>query len=368
MRRTDRRAPARFVVPETREQVQAEVAAFDRLAEAEEQRQCAGPGLRIGTVEDALHRVEPLLECAVLSALARRHAGLRLRFDWKATRRALFAAFPFYLNAAAYLAYSRLDVSLLAVLANDREVGWYGAAQALSGLTMALTPLLAWVYMPLLARAAGRSRDEFYELLRRELEYTLIVAIPLSAAFFLGADFWISLAFGEKFAPAARALRILGPMAAATYVSFVVAACATLLESGWRLTLITVLGLPLNVALNLALIPFGLRALGAAGGAGAGAALAALGTELFVTAAMIWMVGRNAVDRRVAVTACKLLGVWAAVAAMDLLFSGVDPGRRVALDALAFAGLALAVRAVDVRAIASFVRAAVTQRRAEERA
>jgi len=118
-----------------------------------------------------------------------------------------------------YVAYSRLDVSLLEMFADDREVGWYGAAQAFASLTMALTPFLIWVYMPLLARAVARSREEFYELLRRELEYTLAAVIPVAAAIALGADLWISLAFAERYAPAVRALRILGPMSAVTYVT-----------------------------------------------------------------------------------------------------------------------------------------------------
>lgn len=306
-----------------------------------------------------------VVECAVLYWLARRHARLRLRLDRRATWRALSAAFPFYLNAAAYLAYSRLDISLLEVLANEREVGWYGAAQALCSLTMALTPFLAWVYMPLLARAVARSREEFYALLRRELEYTLAAAIPLSAAIALGADLWISLAFGESFAPAARALRFLGPVAAVSYLAFVGSASATLLDRGWRLTLISVLGLPVNVALNLALIPLGLRVFGPAGGGGAGAALAALGTEIFVATAMIWTIGRNALDRAVAVRTAKLLGVCAAVTALDLLLSRVAAPRRVGLDAFAFVALVLATRAVDVQAIARFVGAAIKERRTE---
>jgi O-antigen/teichoic acid export membrane protein len=304
-----------------------------------------------------------VVECAVLYRLARRHAHLRLRLDWHATRRALSAAFPFYLSAAAYLAYSRIDVSLLEVLANDREVGFYGAAQTFSSLTMALTPLLAWVYMPLLARAVARSREEFYELLRRELEYTLVAAIPLSAAIALGADLWVSLAFGERFAPAAHALRFLGPMAAVTYVAFVVAACATLLDRGWRLTLISVLGLPVNVALNLVLIPFGLRMLGREGGGGAGAALASLGTELFVAAAMLATIGRDALDRRVLATTCKMLGVCAFTSVVDVSLSSLAPARRVALDALVFVGLAIALRAVDAQSIVRLVRAALVERK-----
>src|SRR5207302_546471 len=101
-------------------------------------------------------------------------------------------------------------------------------------------------------------------------------------------------------------------MAAVTYVAFVASACATLLDRGWRLTLISLIGLPVNIALNFALIPLGLRVLGPQGGGGAGAALSALGTELFVAAAMIWSIGRNALDRGVVVRTAKLLGVCAA--------------------------------------------------------
>jgi O-antigen/teichoic acid export membrane protein len=305
-----------------------------------------------------------VLECTVLYRLARRHARLRLRLDWGATWRALVAALPFYLNAVMYVAYSRLDVSLLEMFADDREVGWYGAAQAFSSLTMALTPFLVWVYMPLLARAVARSREEFYELLRRELEYTLAVAIPVAAAIALGADLCISLAFGDRYAPAVSALRILGPMSAVTYLTVIVAACTTLLDRGWRLTVISVLGLVVNIGLNGALIPYGLRALGPGGG-GTAAALASLGTEIFVAAAMLWTIGRGAFDRNILVRTGKLLLACAVAVAVDRLLAGSPAPRRVALDALAYLAVALALRAVDVRAIARFVASAMEARRQE---
>jgi O-antigen/teichoic acid export membrane protein len=307
-----------------------------------------------------------VLECGVLYWLARRHAGLRMRFDAAATWRVLVAAAPFYVNAAAYVAYSRLDVTVLERFAEDREVGWYGVAQAFAGLTMALTPFFGWVCMPILARAVARSQEEFHALLRRVLEYTLAAAIPLSLAVAVGADLWISVAFGQRFAPAAQALRILAPIAAVSYIAVIASCCMTLLGRGWRLTLISLVGLAVNIGLNLALIPFGLGTLGPGGG-GAGAALASLGTELFVTAAMLWTIGRNAFDRHSLVRTAKLLAICAAVVALDRLFAPLGASRRVAADALAFTGLALAFRAVDVRAIARFTAAALGARRKESR-
>jgi O-antigen/teichoic acid export membrane protein len=196
------------------------------------------------------------------------------------------------------------------------------------------------------------------------LEYTLAVAIPVAAAIALGADLCISLAFGDRYAPAVSALRILGPMSAVTYLTVIVAACTTLLDRGWRLTVISVLGLVVNIGLNGALIPYGLRALGPGGG-GTAAALASLGTEIFVAAAMLWTIGRGAFDRNILVRTGKLLLACAVAVAVDRLLAGSPAPRRVALDALAYLAVALALRAVDVRAIARFVASAMEARRQE---
>ena len=64
--------------------------------------------------------------------------------------------------------------ALLAGMAADSEVGWYGAASSLAGLSLLLAPLIGWVLMPLLARARARSREELDELVRRSIEATLV--------------------------------------------------------------------------------------------------------------------------------------------------------------------------------------------------
>ena len=62
------RLPARLVVAEPREKVEAEVAALDGLAHAEEQCRSTRPHLGIRIVEDGMQGIEPLLESAAQQA------------------------------------------------------------------------------------------------------------------------------------------------------------------------------------------------------------------------------------------------------------------------------------------------------------
>src|ERR1019366_8197822 len=118
------------------------------------------------------------VETVVLWALARRHLGLKFRVEIAATRAMLLASLPYYLTLFATTAYGKLDVSLLEFMGSTEEVGWYGAANAVAGLTLLATPLIGWVLMPMFARAAARSQEEFYEQIRRSMELVLTVASP----------------------------------------------------------------------------------------------------------------------------------------------------------------------------------------------
>src|SRR6185503_11222380 len=119
------------------------------------------------------------------------------------------ASLPFYVSGLATTIYDKIGVSFLAFMGSDREVGWYGAAAGLAGLTLLLAPLISWVLTPLFARAAAASEAELCLMVRRSLDFILTVAIPVSLMMIVGADVWIKLLFGAKFAPAASALRVL---------------------------------------------------------------------------------------------------------------------------------------------------------------
>jgi O-antigen/teichoic acid export membrane protein len=300
------------------------------------------------------------VETVVLYWLAQVHLGLKFRMDWRATKAMLLASLPYYLNVFATTAYGKLDISLLEFKANTNEVGWYGSATAISSLTLLITPLIGWVLMPMFARAAARSREELYQDIRRSMELILTVAIPASMMINLGADFWVHLVFGDAFMPAVMALRIQATMFVLTYVAIVYAISLVMLERPWILTSISILGLVVNVALNLVLIPrcatFG------PGGSGAGSAFAMLGTEIFVTASMVGMVGLAGFDRRSVSAIAKSLAIYGAIALIHPWLAPLGDLLRLVVDGLLYLALASATGALRLREMYTVGREALRKR------
>jgi O-antigen/teichoic acid export membrane protein len=309
------------------------------------------------------------IETVVLYRLAQKHLGLRFRVDRAATRAMLLASLPYYLQMFASTAYGKLDVSLLEFTGNTQEVGFYGAASALSLLTLLITPLIGWVLMPMLARAVARSRPEFFEQIRRSLELILTVAIPASMMINLGAEFWIRLVFGEVFMPAALALRIQATMFVLTYVAIIYSLVLIMLERAWALTKISLVGLLVNVIFNLGLIRPSMRYFGLGGG-GAGCAIAMLGTEVVVASLMMGIVGREAFDRRSVVTIAKSFLAFGVVVAvhraleptMGLLATQWLQAARLVVDGIVYLVIVIATGALHPREMFAIARQAVRNR------
>ncbi len=302
------------------------------------------------------------VKAAILYALARKHLALKLRLDFKATKQALILGSPFFLVGAAQVIYSKIDLSFLAVVAGDHEVGLYAAASNIGGLTLLVTPLIGWVLLPLLSRAAQRSEEEFNHLARRSTELILAIAIPTSLAMEVGADVWLALLFGPKYASSALALRILAPMFVLTYLAIICTCVLNLKTRGWITTAIAVGGLIVSPILNFLLIRPSIAFWNREGGGGAGCAVAMVLTELAVTAAMLYFVGRRTFDRRVIVMVVKSLAVCVVVVALDWWIASIGPVRLV-VDAVVYVVLALAIGAVNLQELTDFARSSFRRRR-----
>ena len=300
------------------------------------------------------------IESVVLYRLAQNHLGLVFRVDRPATKAMLIACIPYYLNLFATTAYGKLDVSLLEFMTSSQEVGWYGASNAIAGLTLLITPLIGWVLMPMFARAAARSREELNEQVRRSMELILTVAIPASLMINLGADFWVHMIFGDAFMAAVPALRVLATMFVLTYVAIVYAIVLIMLERAWTLTKISLLGLVVNVVLNLLFIRPAMAYFGPGGG-GAGCALAMLGTEIFVTGCMMSLVGRGAFDRRSIVAIAKSLAAYAIVYAAHRAMAPIGH-LRIIVDGVLYLVLVLATGALRLKEMYAVAREAVKNR------
>lgn len=302
------------------------------------------------------------LKSSVLYYYARKYLELEFHFDAKATWRALAGGMPFYVSGIATAIYNRIDVSILGVLTTDREVGWYGASVTLAGLTMLLAPLIGWVLMPLLSRAAKQSDEELFSLSRRSLELILTVAICASFAMVIGADFWIVTVFGQAFAPAIRPMQLLSIAHVLMYASIIYWCILTMLERTWRVTAVFLIGLVVNPTLNFLIIRPGVRILGDGGG-GTAAAASTLITELLIVGALASMAGRRGIDRRLVFSVGKLVGVAALIITADRLwFVGFGP-IRLAIEIVVFPVVALLTGALNLHENIPWVREMMQRRR-----
>lgn len=287
------------------------------------------------------------LKTLVLYRLASRHAGLRLRLDVPATRLALVASLPLFLNELAVAASGRIDGAILGHMVEKREVGYHGAAWGIATMTMMLTPILGWVLMPMLSRAARRSREELFSFIRRALEATVSFSTPITLAMAVGAEVWIELLYGRDYLPASLTLQIMAPAFVLTYVASVSGICLTVLDRAWTVTRTSLLGLALNPVLNIAFIHLAVRwGEGAPGSAAAGASAALALAEALMTALMVRHIGDQSIDRRTVQVVLKTLAVCAVVVALDVALRPLLGPWRLLVSASAYVVLVLATGAV----------------------
>ncbi len=299
------------------------------------------------------------LRSAALYHLCRRHLSLRLTLHRGHLTSALKRSAPFFVTGLALTLYSRFDVMLLSYLATAREVGWYSASSQVSNLGLMLIPLISGVCLPMFSRARRRSEAELGVTIRRSLEVILTLAIPVSLALFIGAEVWIRVLGGAGFEPAARSLRVISPIFILTYVAILSSSCLNLINRAWTVTRVCLCGIFINAGLNVLLITKLGPRLGT-GGAGMGAALAAVLTEAFVCALLLSVIGRRVIDARLLRSLARTAGVCAAVFLLDLLLRPLGPWRLLA-DGAAYVGLALlggVVRLDEVRVLVARSRGA----------
>lgn len=237
-------------------------------------------------------------EFAVLAGWPRfgRPSGVR----W---RRIVRESAPLAVTGLVVTVYTYIDVVMLGFLRPSEEVGLYVAAMRIMMIGLAAIAVFRTAFSPVLARLMGEPAA------RREAGHHHASAVAATGAWgalvgFALAPEILAAIYGETFAPAAAALRVL---MANLLFACAVEVCHTQLVA-WRLQTqqmwIMVAGAALNVALNFALIPhYGIE----------GAAAATL-----VSTLIVWILAAATLRRRgyeIHVEAMWRAGVLAAILA-----------------------------------------------------
>lgn len=248
-------------------------------------------GLGIWVVPLALFVTETV-KTVVLGRSAQRVFDIEWKLHFDEVWPMIKAGSPFLVTAVSVKVIAWLDVALVKLLTgDDAETGYYHIALRISALALLLAPLIQWVVLPMAARAAERSRNDFAELVKRSFQWVLCAGVPMSLLLGLNADVLIETALPD-FTPSIPALRILSGVIALAYISMLGATLLIADGRSWRVVRITFLTIAVDTVLNLYMIKHGWmwwgQGTGAlqAGGAGVGAAISLVTAECIAAGLM----------------------------------------------------------------------------------
>jgi glycosyltransferase involved in cell wall biosynthesis/O-antigen/teichoic acid export membrane protein len=206
-----------------------------------------------------------------------------LRPNWSIMGRMLSASLLLGLALVLNILYYRIDVPLLALLADSTQVAIYASAYRILDVVTLLPVAAAGVALPIMA-AHRSSPRHLAAFTRQYLELAVATGLFVAVALTIFRGPLLTFLYGGRYDASEPTLLVLAWVAAATLVTNVFTPLAVALNRQRALLGATVLALAVNVALNVALIPrYGSVA----------AAYATLITEVVVTTPLIIVAVRS---------------------------------------------------------------------------
>lgn len=206
------------------------------------------------------------------------------RMDWQFCRRQLGVALPFLLIGLFYILENRLDVILLSELADQYEVGLYGAASTVIEALILIPFAFQRVVFPVMSRLYATAPQVLERLYDQSFKYLLLAGLPIAVGVTLLAADIMVLMFGADFQPGALALQLLIWSLFLVFINVPNSRLLVVADHQTAIAGFLLFSLVVNVGLNVALIP---------GWGAAGSGLARIASTLMLFVVATWFVRRR---------------------------------------------------------------------------
>jgi len=258
----------------------------------------------------------------------------RPRTDLAVWRAMLTAAAPIGVCVFAWSVFSNLGIVMLGFMADQAQVGWYAASYKVMTLAATGGHIILNSFLPQLAAAyddTGRMRARM-----RDYATTLLLvgALVTSTGLALAPEI-LMMFFGQAYAPAVHALRLLMAALGVVYLNMVLGNPLLVWHRQTGYMTVILIGGCINAALNAVAIPrWGIE----------GAATATLMAELVCTVGLAWQHRRAVGQLYLGITA-KAWGCGAVAMVTWMLLEPLLPMsiQRYPLLVLALGGLSMAL-------------------------
>jgi O-antigen/teichoic acid export membrane protein len=259
------------------------------------------------------------------------------------------SGWPFLVTSAAMTSLGFVDGIALSKLATPEVFGWNSAAQKLVGtLLVPATALIASLY-PTLSRLIIEDLEQYKVTLRRSINGTGLLAIPLALGCALYSDLGVAIYGKSGYAPTGQNLIVYSGLVLLVYFSMPLS-CA-LLAAGRQVIWATAqFGcVALRIVLNPLLIPWFQKHYG---NGGLGVCVSSVLCEVVLVAVALYMIPHGVINRALA----KVLGKGAlagiAMAAAALSLRSVNPWLAAPIATGVYFGALYLLGGVDMTQIA----------------
>ncbi len=275
------------------------------------------------------------------AVVAHRLLALRPSLDRDQVREFIRVGVPVAVGSLLILSYGRIDQVLVFHYTGDRDAGLYGAAYRILDRAMLLPGTVVATIFPLMAAAYATDTARVRRLVQLAAEVIASLTFPVLPVVAVLATPTIELLFGPEFRDASTAFAILMGLFAISGFGYLSGYLVLLLGLQRRFIGIALVGLAVNVGLNVLLLPrYGFEA----------AAVVTIVTDLVVVG---WSLRLSLGLLEMRVRPGRLLrlvgaslGAGAAAAAVDAL--GLGLGVAIAAAAVVYGALVLGTRAWTV--------------------
>lgn len=254
----------------------------------------------------------------------------------------------FLASSAAMTSLGFVDTIALSKLASIEVLGWHSAAQKLVGtLLVPSTALIASLY-PTLSRLIVEDLEQYKVTLRRSINGTGLLAIPLALGCALYADLGVAIYGTEGYAPAAQNLVVLSGMVLLVYFSMPLS-CALLAAgkhvawAAWQFGCVVV-----RLVGNILLIPVFEKYYG---NGGLGVCISAVVCEIVLVGVALYMIPHGVINRDLAKVMGKGVLSGAAMAAAAVAMRGLNPWLAAPVAMVVYFGALYLLGGVDMQQV-----------------
>ena len=176
-------------------------------------------------------------------------------FDFFLWKKLFVQSLPFALSITFLYIYYRIDTVMLSLMINDQVTGWYNAAYRLVDVVNYIPFLIVTAILPSMARSSKNDHELLMDIFNRSLRYLVLLSIPIGVGTFLLAPRIVLFVYGEGFANAAIALKILIWAEVIVFVNYLGGHLLNIIDRQKTYTKIIGITAGLNIVLNFILIP-----------------------------------------------------------------------------------------------------------------